>query len=168
MKRYFVLLVILMAALSGCAKRADVEAERAALLQADADWATAVATKDPDAFASFFAPDAILMAPNLPVVNGMEGIRQWATANMSLPGFAVTWEATSAEVAASGDIGYTLGRFTFQMTLPDGTPLTDTGKYATIWKRQADGMWKVAVDIFNSEIPMVLPIASDTTGVQGQ
>jgi ketosteroid isomerase-like protein len=86
---------------------------------------------------------------------------------MSLPGFAVTLEATSAEVAASGDIGYTLGNFTYQMSMPDGSQLTDRGKYATIWKKQADATWKVAVDIFNSEIPMTIP-PSDTTAVQGQ
>ena len=46
MKRYFVLLPVLMVALSGCAKKADVEAERAALRQADADWAKTIAAKD--------------------------------------------------------------------------------------------------------------------------
>jgi len=167
MKRYFVLPMILMAALSGCAKKADVEAERAALRQADADWAKTVAEKNAGAFTGYFTADGVVMPPNLPAVNGTDAIRTWVSTNMSLPGFAVTLEATSAEVAASGDIGYTLGNFTYQMSMPDGSQLTDRGKYATIWKKQADATWKVAVDIFNSEIPMTIP-PSDTTAVQGQ
>jgi len=27
-------------------------------------------------------------------------------------------------------------------------------KYATVWKKQADGSWKVPVDIFNSDLSM--------------
>jgi ketosteroid isomerase-like protein len=30
----------------------------------------------------------------------------------------------------------------------------DRGKYLEIWKRQADGSWKVALDIFNSDLPL--------------
>ncbi len=167
MKRYFVLSMVLMAALSGCAKKADIEAERTALRQADADWAKTVAEKNADAFTGYFTADGVVMAPNLPAVSGTDAIHAWVSANMALPGFAVTWEATSAEVAASGDIGYTLGNFTFQMSMPDGSPLNDHGKYATIWKKQADGTWKIAADIFNSEIPMTA-MPSDTTAVQGQ
>ena len=169
MKRYFVLLPVLMVALSGCAKKADVEAERAALRQADADWAKTIAAKDAEAFTAYCTPDGVIMPPNTPSVNGTDAIRTWVTTQMALPGFAVNWEPTSAEVAASGDIGYTLGSFTFQMTMPDGNPVTDSGKYTTIWKKQADGTWKVAVDIFNSELPMTAMAApSDTTAVQAQ
>jgi ketosteroid isomerase-like protein len=42
------------------------------------------------------------------------------------------------------------------LTTPDpaGKPVTDRGKYVTIWKKQADGSWKVIADIFNSDLPM--------------
>jgi ketosteroid isomerase-like protein len=168
MKRFLVLPAVLMIALSGCTQKVDVEAERTALRQTDADWAAAVASKNVEAFTSYFASDAVVMAPHLPAFDGIEAIRQWATDSMALPGFAVTWEATSAEVAASGDIGYTLGKFTFHMTMPDGTPMDDRGNYATVWRKQADGAWKVVVDIFNSEVqlmPMAAP--ADTTAATG-
>ena len=32
-------------------------------------------------------------------------------------------------------------------------PAADDGKYIEIWKRQADGSWKIAYDIFNSDLP---------------
>jgi ketosteroid isomerase-like protein len=44
---------------------------------------------------------------------------------------------------------------TYQGTMNDakGKPITDRGKYVTVWKKQADGNWKVVVDIFNSNLP---------------
>jgi len=37
---------------------------------------------------------------------------------------------------------------------PEGSdPIDDTGKYLEIWKKQADGGWKVVRDIFNSDLP---------------
>jgi ketosteroid isomerase-like protein len=66
-------------------------------------------------------------------------------------------------------MGYTLGTFVFQMSLPDGSTLTDNGKFTTIWKKQADGSWKVAVDTFNSDVPMVeMAAPSDTTATPSQ
>lgn len=168
MKRILALMAIAFV-LSGCAKKADVEAERAAILETDAQWAAALAANSPNDFTSFFAADAVVMPPHLPVLVGTDAILAWATENMALPGFGVACQATSADVAASGDMGYSLGTFTFQMSLPDGSTLTDTGKYAAIWKKQADGSWKVAVDTFNSDVPMMeMPAAADTTGATGQ
>ena len=152
MKRILILLAVAMIAGSGCvAKKVDLEAERAALMKADSDWAATLAEKSVDGFTSFFTADAIVMPPHLPVLNGIDAIRDWATTSMSLPGFSVEWTVTSAEVAASGDMGYTLGTFVFQATMPDGSTITDPGKYTTIWKKQADGSWKVVADTFNSD-----------------
>jgi ketosteroid isomerase-like protein len=33
--------------------------------------------------------------------------------------------------------------------LKDGQPTTETGKYVTVWKKQKDGSWKVALDMGN-------------------
>lgn len=33
-----------------------------------------------------------------------------------------------------------------------GKVIEDRGKYVTIWERQKDGTWKVAVDICNSDL----------------
>jgi ketosteroid isomerase-like protein len=41
-------------------------------------------------------------------------------------------------------------------TAPDGKMVMDDGKYATVWKKQVDGSWKLAVDMFNSNMPLPL------------
>lgn len=168
-KSCLVLLALAMVVTSGCVKKADLEAERAAILKADADWSAAIGTKDPNAFAAFVAADGTIMPPNSPAVGGSDAVVQWATETLAMPGFSVSWQATGAEVASSGDLGYTIGTYDLQGQMPDGTPMTDRGKYATVWKKQADGTWKVAVDIFNSDMPtMPMAAASDTTSTPSQ
>jgi ketosteroid isomerase-like protein len=65
----------------------------------------------------------------------------------------MTFRPTSVFVAKSGDVAYTYGTYDLSMTGPDGRPVTDKGKYVTVYKKQADGSWKAAVDTFNSDLP---------------
>jgi ketosteroid isomerase-like protein len=139
--------------MSGCAQRIDIEAERTAIRNADAEWSKAAAAKDADGFTAFVVENGSILIPNAPIRTGSEAIRQWASETMANPGFAVSWQATAAEVSAAGDLGYTVGTYDFTLHDPQGNPMTDRGKYVTVWKKQPDGKWKVAVDIFNSDLP---------------
>lgn len=160
--RMFVWLSILMGVLvfaAGCPQAPPPEppdtraADEAALREADANWSKVTGAKDVAGFASFFADDGMLLPPNQEAVSGMEAIQKWGQAMVETPGFAVSWQPTKAEAARSGDQGYTVG--TYEMTVNDakGKPVTDKGKYLTVWKKQADGSWKVAVDAFNPDTP---------------
>lgn len=63
--------------------------------------------------------------------------------------YTLSWTPVKAEVAASGDLGWTWGKFVVIVIQKDGSELTSFGKYLNIWKKQADGSWKVAVDMGN-------------------
>jgi ketosteroid isomerase-like protein len=39
------------------------------------------------------------------------------------------------------------------MTGPDKKPATERGHYVAVWRKQADGTWKVAVDAPSSDAP---------------
>jgi ketosteroid isomerase-like protein len=65
----------------------------------------------------------------------------------------LTWQPTRADVSRSGDLGYTVGSFERKSSDPQGNPAVRRGKYVTIWKKQADGNWKVVVDIGNLDQP---------------
>lgn len=77
-----------------------------------------------------------------------------ATALKAFAGFpetaSLTWTPVGGEVAASGEIGYTYGRYVVHSTSPEGEPRESFGKYFTVWKLQADGSWKVVLDGGNS------------------
>ena len=101
----------------------DLESERDALMAADKDLSESM--HDTDEFLSFFVDSANVMSFGMPPVHG-EAIRATWQGFVSLPGFGLEWQATGAEVAASGDIGYTIG--TFELTLEqDGTAMLTEG-----------------------------------------
>jgi len=61
----------------------------------------------------------------------------------------LTWAPVGADISASGDLGYTWGTYEFRSKGPDGVDRVEHGKYLTVWKKQPDGTWKVAVDMGN-------------------
>jgi uncharacterized protein (TIGR02246 family) len=154
----------ILSVVAGCAqkKTVDLELERDAIRAADAEWALAAESRNADAAASFLATDAVMIPPHEPALNGMGEIAAYMAELLSDPTFAISWETTDVQVAGSGDIAYSLATNNVQIDLPDGSTLSDRGKGLTIWKKQADGTWKVAVDIFNSDAP-IEPAMSDTT-----
>lgn len=129
----------------------DLEAERSALMDADAAWAETAG--DVEAFVSFFAEGGRFMPPGQPLEQGEQAIRETASEIMALPGFQLQWQATAAEVAASGDMGYTVGTYELSVNDAEGNPQKTAGKYLTVWKKQSDGQWKVVADCFNPDAP---------------
>ena len=142
-------LVGLLAA--GCAPSVNVDQERSALMALDQEWSQT--TKDIDKFLTYYAPDASVYVPGMPLVTGSGPIRDAFTKMASTPGFSLAWTATKAEVSTAGDLGYTSGTYEMTATGPDGTPSVEKGKYITVWKKQPDGQWKVKEDIINSDAP---------------
>jgi ketosteroid isomerase-like protein len=148
MNRFVGLLGVLVLA-AACGPSVNVAQEREALLALDREWSQSA--KDVDKFVSYYSPDASVYAPGMPVVTGAGPIRETFAKLSSTPGFSLQFSPTKAEVSASGDIGYITG--TYEMTVNDaaGNPMTEKGKYVEVWKKQADGQWKVAEDIFNAD-----------------
>lgn len=128
-----------------------------ALRAADQQWMKVFAAKDLEKSVAFCADDGSILSPNAPIATGHEAIGKMFAGFFAIPGLSITWEVSRAEAAKSGELGYTSGRY--QMTVNDaaGKPITDNGKYVTVWKKQTDGSWKVVLDIFNSDLRATAP-----------
>lgn len=153
------LFVLMIAALFfGCSEEYEpanpapvsVNGEKAAaeLLQADRDFAAASrATNAAEAFNQFLATDAIgLPSGNFPAF-GRDSI--YASMKENADSYVLDWQPQHAEVANSGELGWTWGTYTLTTKTADGEPQINYGKYLNIWKK-IDGNWRVAVDIGNS------------------
>jgi ketosteroid isomerase-like protein len=133
------------------APKVDVEAERAALLAADKAWSQMVS--DMDKVTSVLADDAAFFGNGMPRIVGKAAIRQAWTDMSKAPGFSIGWVPEGAVVAKSGDLGYTFGSNQFTLNDAKGAQVTTKGKYVTIWRKQADGSWKVIMDTGNDDAP---------------
>jgi uncharacterized protein (TIGR02246 family) len=134
---------------------ADVKAIR----DAETAGAQALNAKDVDKFAACYADDASSFPSGAPVINGMAAIKAKITAALKPlledKNFSFTSNAPDkVDVAKSGDLGYTQGAWTATFTDPKSKKvLTLKEKYVHVYKKQADGSWKIVADIGNEDAP---------------
>jgi ketosteroid isomerase-like protein len=156
MKQIVFLFSILMLVISGCAKKIDLEVERAVLRNADAEWSKVTGAKNLEGFMGLVSENGSIFPPNEQKLSESAAIRKWISDMMANPGFAVNWQPLTVEVSTSGDLGYTMGTYNLTLHDPQGKAITDSGKYVTVWKKQPEGKWKVVADIFNSNLPLTM------------
>jgi len=115
------------------------------------------------AFLEFLAPGGIVFRPG--PVNGKEA---WSKRPES--GLDLVWEPTFAAIARSGDFGYDTGPAKWRGKKSD-PQFTGFGHFVSIWKKQKDGSWKVALDCgienTRSDVKPALKLVTPTNRGQG-
>jgi len=118
-----------------------------ALKDTEAAWVNDIRSKDVEKWVSYYTDDASLLMVNAPVATGKDAIRNMLGPLMSDPAFALQFSASRVEVAASNDLGFTEGTYSMTMTNPKTKkPVTEKGKYLTVFRRLPDGSWKSVED----------------------
>lgn len=92
---------------------------------------------------AFYADDAVLLPPNTPQVNGKASIRDFWKAFLASGVSDVVLE--TGNVSSSGDLAYSVGKYGFIVA-----GVRQAGKYACVYRRQANGGYRAVVDGFNS------------------
>ena len=96
--------------------------------------------------------DAVMLPPNEPMLSGNEAIRKWATAMVNQ--YTVSGKYTDRKVIVSGD--WASERFAGELSLTPkagGAAITERIKGIHILRRQPDGSWKIAQDVWNTDTP---------------
>lgn len=158
--KYLLLLtpvVALILALTGCQQPAPQApdtraADETAIRAAEAEMAKAVAALDPAKAASFYTDDVVGMAVDAPVVQGKENMQKYFETMMKDKP-EVSWTPVKVEVARSGDLAYSWGTGKVSVKAKKGKVAETTVKYASVWKKQGDGGWKIAVDTIIPDPP---------------
>ncbi len=116
--------------------------------EANAKLVEAYNRHDAAAVAALYTDDAKVLPPNNRMVSGKAAIQAFWKGAMEMGVRSVALKAV--EVRSDGDLAYEVGSVTLNIKPPGGEARTQTDKYVIVWKRQADGSWKLAVDIWNS------------------
>jgi ketosteroid isomerase-like protein len=136
------LLVLLLLISIGAAQKPNSSALMSLVESERAFARTSVERGVRESFLMFFADDGINFQPH-PTKTREAFLKRPAPATR--PPVVLNWEPIYADVAQAGDLGYTTGPYTFTDNSPQKNP-TRYGFYFSIWKKQSDGSWKVAVD----------------------
>lgn len=100
----------------------------------------------PAAFLAYSASDGVMMRDNQ-IIKGHSAMDEYFEASRSNPNkVLLTWAPDFVDVASSGDLGYTYGKYTLTITDTLGKEQQAEGIFHTVWKRQADGSWKFVWD----------------------
>jgi ketosteroid isomerase-like protein len=96
-----------------------------------------------ESFAAFIAADGILFRPT--AVFGKKWMQEHPLPP-STTSSLLSWQPIFAAVSLAGDLGYTTGPWEFKKDIKDAKP-TAFGNFMTVWRKQADGNWKFALDL---------------------
>jgi len=117
---------------------------------AEQQWLNAFNGGDAAGVAQQYEEQARLMPPNLDILEGRGAIEA----------FCKEFVATGAQLAfrlltvhESPQVCSAVGTYEMTIPVPGGEPQKDSGKFVEVWRRQGDGSWQIADDIFNSSLP---------------
>jgi uncharacterized protein (TIGR02246 family) len=141
---------VLLSVLLACSKQdttsADTRARDEATIRGlDSAWGRAMAAKNVEQTASFYADNASILSPGEPIVTGKSAITASWAGLLTQPGSSITFAPTTVDV--SGDRAYEIGNYEITAIDKAGKPQTTKAKYVVMRGRQADGTWKVLVDV---------------------
>lgn len=99
------------------------------------------------AFVEYIDSNGVLLRPNsVPLT---EGYAMDIISRSSDTGFTMTWAPKNGAVAASSDLAYTYGVYSYKQNNSDSVVY---GTYVTIWKKQPDGKWKFVLQSGNEGV----------------
>src|ERR1700691_3284581 len=132
-------------------RAADVQAVK----NVEAAWLKDAATKDPEKWTGYFTEDGSGLYPGAATVTGEAALRAVVAPMLADPNFSLIFQSDRAMASKGGDMVYTQGTYTMTLSDPKTKkPVTDKGKFLTVYAKQPDGSWKVVADTFNSDSAM--------------
>ncbi len=137
-------------AAAGTLAEPNIASIRASIDAANEKWRNAMLANDVAGALSNYTDDAVVMMPGTPMMSGrtaFEGGFKGMMASMKVNDV----QMSTMDVMAGGDLAIETGTFSMTTTAKNAKPMTESGKYLTVWKHQADGSWRIIRDINNPD-----------------
>jgi len=139
---------------SGCATvpTAGTDADAAAVKAVLEEYGKAAEAGDAERFLALWMENGVKMSPNTPQLIGKEPLRKKTVAGFQAGRTHMVMDLQ--EVLVRGDLAIARGLYTKDTTPTAGGATTHfDGKFLTVFRKQADGTWKIYIDSPNSNTP---------------
>jgi uncharacterized protein (TIGR02246 family) len=138
---------LVMVGIVGLTIPAAADDVRQAIEQVNTQVMAAFKAGDAATIASHYSDTAKMLPPDATEIAGREAIQElwqgWLDDGLK------DLSLKASEVEASGDLAYEIGSFSLQAPAENDTTMTAAGNYVVVWKRGADGNWRLHVDTWN-------------------
>ena len=117
--------------------------------------------------AMYYTEDATILAANYPAVKGRAAIQAMFKTMPPMSAF----KTEIVDLDGRGNLAYVRGNYTMTLAPPGAPPINDQGKYIEVWKKGADGSWKVSYDSWTSDLPvpeLMLPTGVPAAGASAE
>ena len=148
-----ILLAVLVLAIAACNVReskmtshpVNLDSIKQVLMKADKDFSDLSKVKGRNfSFLEYMDKDVTFLRDNGMPLLGKDTMQKRFAVRPDTS-YVLTWKPLFADVASSGDLGYSYGRWLLVTTTNDSSE----GTYCTIWKSDSAGNWKYVLDTGN-------------------
>ena len=105
----------------------------------------ALESPEPTAWVYHYTEDAMSVGPGRPAVQGQEALLEMAKAMTPLSSVSITAFRTEG----CENLAYTYGDATWVTGRPPNAGATTNVRFVIIWRKEADGQWRVALELLN-------------------
>src|SRR5947208_3543191 len=88
------------------------------------------------------AADVVCLLAGEPPIQGRDAIKVHFAAGSTA---SISWKPRESEISGNAEMGYTWGAYESQRAAIENQPAASSGRYAVVWKKQADGSWKAVL-----------------------
>lgn len=146
MKKLFIILAaVFIVSCNNCKTAQDTEQAKKEILDTEHEFMKMAQEAGLSIAFSTFADSGAVIRNDKSLIKGIDSIRVFYQ-NNTPQSAKLIWNATFVDVAASCDLGYTYGTYSYLVKDPMGSTIESKGFFHTVWKKQADGKWKFVWD----------------------
>jgi uncharacterized protein (TIGR02246 family) len=138
--------------IAAAAKGEPMSRSEAAVRRLTQEWVLACNTRQLDELLELYAPDALVLRSNLPILRGAAAVREFFFSALESGLGEVSVEPIRVEVV--GDLAHEVGRYSALVPGTSGKRREERGKYLWVFAKQSNGDWKLVSECWSSDLTL--------------
>lgn len=138
--------------IAAAAKGEPMTRSEAAVRRLTQEWVLACNTRQLDELLDLYAPDALVLRSNLPLLRGAAAVREFFFSALESGLGEVSVEPIRVEVV--GEMAHEVGRYSALVPGTTGKRREERGKYLWVFAKQAGGEWKLISECWSSDLTL--------------
>ncbi len=146
--------IVAVLALTSCAAPApesaavDTAAVKSAVEAREKEWSAAFLSANAAAVAALYTEDAATIEPSGDPRRGRDAVAKGMQPQFDSTTFTAREDVTEEVIPIGANYIFEVGRYSSTGTSKaDGTPRTASGRYVVLWRKDADGVWRIHRDM---------------------